>query len=469
MGYVKNRATLLATGAAALREVVLDLAEAGLAAADPEQAVYRVLRSEGEHVRVAGRTIELARGGSIFVVGAGKATYPIAKALDAMLGARIARGAITCKYGQPGTLDHIDVQLASHPLPDAASVAAAARAVRMLDDVRPGDLVFACFTGGSSALFVSPVEGVTLADLAATYRTLLNSGADIFEINAVRKHLSTVKGGRLARRLPAGCSLVNLTVSDVIGDRLDYITDPTVPDTSSFADAWATLDKYRLWARLPEPVAAYLRRAPPQGETVRAAELAHLERTDVLLVKGDAACRGAAAAARERGLQPLLLSTFFDGESSALARNLIAVAKQAAFSGEPAAPPCVLIAGGETTVTVGTSAACGEAASGGPNQEFAVAAALALSETPGIVALGIDTDGTDGPTRYAGAIADGQTLAIARRNGVDLQAALACHDVTPALLRAGHIVETGATGTNVNDLKLVAVAPRLRQPDSPSQ
>lgn len=454
LGYVKNRSAILSAGEVELRRVALDIAEAAIAHANPGLALRRHVSLEGDCLRVGDMSLEIGADRRIFVIGAGKATYPVARALEDILGPRIHRGLIVCKSGQTGHLDRIDMGFASHPIPDEASLEGAVRTVEMLKEVRAGDIVLACFTGGSSALFVSPVPGISLADKGVTNQILLTCGANIIEINAVRKHLSTVKGGRLIRGLPAGVHLINLTVSDVIGDPLDYITDPTVPDTSTFADARATLDKYGLWPTLPVSVASYLRNPPEADETVRTEELAHLHRTDVILVRTGAACEGAVQAARRLGLTPMLLSTCFEGESSTLARNLIAIAKQVRLDGNPISAPCVLVGGGETTVVVN-----GSAGTGGPNQEFAVGAALELADIPGVVALGLDTDGTDGPTEYAGAVVDGTTVAHALSMGVDLRLALREHDVTPALCRTGNALMTGATGTNVNDLKLVLVTP----------
>lgn len=457
MSRIKNREALLATGEQALRAIALEIAEAGLAAADPGMALRRELSLEGDIMCVGPKTFDLREGQRIFVIGAGKATFPIAKAIEQVLGDRIHAGLVTCKYGQTGELQHIQLNLAKHPVPDAASIAAAEQTVTLLTEVKSNDIVLACFTGGSSSLFVSPVAGVTLDDKAVTSHALLTCGANIVEINAVRKHLSRVKGGRLVRNLPAGVHLINLTVSDVIGDFLDYITDPTVPDTSSFDDARATLDKYNLWAKLPESVQKHLKSPAAGSETVKADELSHLHRTDILLLRTDAACVGAAQAARKLGFNPLLLSTLFEGESSALGRAFAAIAKQVLIDGNPVSPPCVLIGGGETIVTL-----TGQGGSGGPNQEFAVSAALELAGCRGIVALGIDTDGTDGPTTFAGGIVDGFTRDVAREAGVDLLSALRRHDVSSALEFAGCVISTEATGTNVNDLKLVVVAPDER-------
>lgn len=452
MSYIQNRNELLSHGQIALRRTALDIADRALAAADPGPIVRRMLSFDGSRLNVGGRSFDLAVNNRVFVIGAGKASYPIAKAIDDILGPRIHRGFVTCKEGQAGKLANIELHWASHPIPGPASQQAAQRTKALLGEVRRGDIVLSSFTGGSSALFVDPVDGVTLEEKAKTNRILLGCGANILEINAVRKHLSRVKGGNLVRGLPAGVHLVNLTVSDVIGDHLDYITDPSVADTSSFTDARRVFDKYALWDCVPASVAKFLRSASDQAETARDSDLAHLDRTDVLLVKNDAACFAAAAAARELGFSPLVLSTVFEGESRELGRSLAAIAKQVVRDGNPVARPCVLIGGGESTV-LGTN----NGGSGGPNQEFAVSVAIELAGRDDIVALGLDTDGTDGPTPLAGGLVDGTTATRAADLKIDLYNSLMQHDVSPALQRIGEAIVTGATGTNVNDLKLVVI------------
>ncbi|WP_138465867.1 glycerate kinase [Poseidonocella sp. HB161398] len=456
-GYFRNRDILAGAGEAGLRRQLLDIAEAGLAAADPGSAAQAAIALEPGGLRLGARLHPLPAERQVFVIGAGKASLPIATVLDRVLGARITGGLVTVKRGAAAPLPHIRVIEADHPLPSDASLEAARQTRALLSRVGPGDLVLACFTGGSSALFCDPVPGLALADLAAASRILLGCGAGIVEINAVRKHISTVKGGRLARSLPAGATLANLTVSDVIGDRLDCITCPTVPDGSRFADAAAVLGRYGLRDRLPPAVIAHIDRADPAEETATAADLAHLELQTELLVTADAACLGAAEAARAQGIAPLILSTAFEGESTALARALSAIAREIRDHGRPAKAPCLLVAGGETTVLLGPLT--GAQAAGGPNQEFAVQAALEIDGLDGIAALAMDSDGTDGPTPFAGGLADGASAAAFRAAGLDAASALARHDVAPLLEATGHALVTGHTGTNVNDLKLLLIAP----------
>ena len=459
MRFIKNRDTLTSMGQRALREAALDIAETAVAGAHPGLATLRSVRLDGDRLLVQDRAYDIGRG-RIFVIGAGKATYPIAKALEEALGDRIHAGVVTCKHGQEGRLDRIRLLLASHPLPDENSLIAAEETFALLQQVRAGDVVIACFTGGSSSLFVQPAPGITLADKAAASQVLLTCGANIVEINDVRKHLSVVKGGRLVRALPKGAFLVNLTVSDVIGDDLDYITDPSYPDSSTFDDARAVLDKYSLWSKLPATVVRHLKEGRDEHETAQARELSHVDRYDVLLLKADAACIAAVEAARTKGFKPLLLSTLFEGDSSTLGRSFVAMAKQVMLDGNPAEAPCVLIGGGETTVVTGGIQGCG-----GPNQEFSVAAAIELAGHPGIVVLGMDTDGTDGPTHFAGGLVDSDTVNVALQRGVNLNHALRQHDVSPALQEIEHQIVTGNTGTNVNDLKLALISPAgLPQP-----
>jgi glycerate 2-kinase len=457
--YFQDCRELLVHGETALRRVAVEIAEAAIAGADPGSAIRQLMAVDGQLLTIGDRIFRLADGIRVFVIGAGKATFPIAKAIDDLIGPRIHRGLVTCKSGQHGHLAHIDLHLADHPIPGAASLEAAVRTQTLLQEVRSGDIVLSCFTGGSSALFVRPVDAIALDDKIDTNRVLLGCGANIVEINAVRKHLSQVKGGRLARQLPAGVHLINLTVSDVIGDPLDCITDPTVPDSTTFSDARAVIDRYDLWPRLPDSAARFLRAAPHDCETARASELAHLDRADHILVKNDAACLAAADAARARGFHPLILSSAFEGESRELGRFMAAIAKDIVRHGYPVPRPCVLIGGGETTVVLP-----GATGQGGPSQEFSVAVAIELAGYEGVVALGMDTDGTDGPTEFAGGLIDGSTAGRAVNLHLDLYKSLAEHNVSPALRRLGDLVVTGPTGTNVNDLRLVIIGPNARPP-----
>jgi hydroxypyruvate reductase/glycerate 2-kinase len=291
-----------------------------------------------------------------------------------------------------------------------------------------------------------------LEEKKAVNRLLLTCGANIVEINAVRKHLSQIKGGRLAKAIHPQTELINLTVSDVIGDPLDYITDPTVPDTSTFDDAKATMTKYDLWSKVPSSVSRFLKRADPELETPKEKDLAEYNRHDFIIVEGDTACAGASERATELGFNSMILSTMLEGESSELGCTFASIAKEIVLNNRPIEPPCIIIGGGETTVKIGDKFGLG-----GPNQEFALSAACEIAGLDQVLVAGIDSDGTDGPTDFAGAIVDGGTSMRAQAAGIDMHTSLKTHNVTQALQGLGDIVETGATGTNVNDLKMLMV------------
>jgi len=452
LNYIQNLDELLAHGNVTLRRMALDIVNHALEKADPYRATRAIVHLRDDMLQVGKTRLELKKQGRIFLLGAGKATFPIAKALEEILGDRIADGVIICKYGQQGTLDRSRLYLASHPIPDEAGFEAAQEAIALARATGPGDIVIACVTGGSSALMPYPAEGISLEDKKLVNRLLLTCGANIIEINAVRKHLSLVKGGLLAKAVHPQAHLINLTVSDVIGDPLDYITCPTVPDTSSFADARRTLSKYELWDKVPASVAGHLNTDDPALETPKPEDFADRRLDNYVIVEGTAACEGAAEKAREMGLETMILSTMLEGESREVGGMFAAIGREIIMNGRPLHPPCLLIGGGETTVKIN-----GEAGQGGPNQEFSLGAALWLDGAGEIAVIGLDSDGSDGPTEFAGGIGDNLTVGRARELGIDLFSVLNRHDATSALTKLGDAILTGATGTNVNDLKLMLI------------
>ena len=453
MSYIKNRKQLLSHGSIKLREAALDIIEYALAQADPYRATRNLVRVDGNYLVVGELSYNLAEHKRIFLLGGGKATYPIAGALEDLLGERITDGVVICKYDQEGRLFRARLYHAGHPIPDNAGFEASRQAMALARQIQPSDIVFGCITGGSSALMPLPVDGVTLGEKKEVNRLLLTCGANIYEINAVRKHLSQIKGGRLAQAVHPQAQLINLTVSDVTGDELDYITDPTVPDSSFFEDARKTLTKYDLWDRVPATVAKFLKDAGPEQETPKTEDLAGHNLHSYILVKSASLCEAAADKAAEIGFKAMILSTVLEGESKELGRTFAAIAKEIVSKQRPLHPPCAVIGGGETTVKID-----GAAGTGGPNQEFSLAVAPALARVGEVVVVGLDSDGSDGPTDIAGGIVDTQTMARAHDLGIDIFAALAGHDVTPVLKKLGDEIETGATGTNVNDLKFMLIS-----------
>jgi glycerate 2-kinase len=386
----------------------------------------------------------------VYILGAGKASGGIAQALEEILADRIQAGIFVLKYGDEACLKYSRVLYGAHPLPDENSMRGALEVMGLADRCTERDLVFAGITGGSSALLSLPVRGVSLQDKRRVHEVLLLSGADIFQINAVRKHLSLIKGGWLADRIfPA--TLVNLTVSDVVGDTLDYITCPTVPDTSTFDDARAVLDEFNLWGLLPESAGGYLRRGTEAEETPK--DFSKMNLHSFVIVAGDAACLGARDRARALGFKPMLLTTMLEGEAKDAGQFFAAIVREIHTNKRPIEPPCAIIAGGENVVTIGST----PRGDGGPNQEFALSASLHIRGMDGVLIASIDTDGSDGSTALAGAMVDGSTYFSARAKGLIVSESLRTHNASFILREIGEAIDTGPTGTNVNDLKLALI------------
>jgi glycerate 2-kinase len=446
--YVKNGASLLDHGPVELRRDALRILDRVLDDVNPLEWCRRKLAIDEDLLIIGDLRLPLFSTTKIWFLGVGKASFPIARGVEDRLGERLHGGLVVCKEGQSGALRRIEVRHASHPIPSAASVAAAREMLTRAALPRHGDIVICGITGGSSSLMTLPCAGLALDDLQSLTKLLLTCGADIFEINAVRKHVSAVGGGRLALAFAPGVQLVNLTVSDVIGDALDYITDPTVADTSTIDDARATLDKYSLWDRVSAPLKAFLQPGGPVVETPK--RLPWPAENTILLLSAASATDAARKAAGELGYRVVVLSSSFDGESQALGHNFAAIAREIALHGRPTGLPCAVIGGGETIVTMNAFGGLG-----GPNQEFALAAAQRLPPGYEAVVLGADTDGTDGPTEFAGGLCDNATNRRASSLAVDIGSALDRHQTTDALIRLGDVISTGATGSNVNDLKLM--------------
>ncbi|MFQ5951522.1 MAG: glycerate kinase [Candidatus Geothermarchaeales archaeon] len=447
--FVRNKRELLAHGNRKGRRIALDIIEHALRAVDPYSAVKRLVKITNDVLSVGNLKIDLSQVGNIYAVGAGKATLPVAHALQEILGERLTKGVIIVKHGQKATLNRIQVIEGGHPIPDTSGLRGARKILKLVKTGERGDLLFSLMTGGCSALMPLPIEGVTLPDKRRVTELLLRSGANIQEINAVRKHISAVKGGRLARHF-RGKMLVNLTVSDVIGDPLDYITGPTVPDTSTFVDAISSLTRHGLWDRAPASITRHLGRSDPQMESPKS--FPGLKYRTFVLTNNIDACHAAEKRARELGLNAQILSTMMEGESVDMGIVMSGIAKEISKYNNPVEKPCAVITSGETTVTMR-----GKAGQGGPNQEFALGFATKLTGIENAALVAIGTDGTDGPTGIAGGIADDQTLQRAAEMGIDLFQSLRNHSSSQALKRLRDAVITGHTGTNVMDLRVMII------------
>ncbi len=436
-----------------LRSDALTIFEAGIEAANPVEAVARHLRLEGDTLLVSGVPYGLSAVGEVRVVGMGKASAVMAKPLGDLLGDRISRGIIIVKHGHRFPLSRIEVVEAGHPVPDEAGLRGTREMIRLLGETQADTLVFCLISGGGSALSPAPAEGLTLGDKRGVTRRLLDCGAKIQEINAVRKHLSRIKGGRLAQ-LAQPSTVVSLILSDVIGDDLDTIASgPTVPDSSTYYDCLRILARYSLSEAIPSAVLRHLE-AGARGEcpeTPKAHDPAFQRTQNVIVGSNALAVEASRKKAASLGYNSLVLSSFIEGETREVARVHAAISKEILRTGNPIPRPACIISGGETTVTMRGSG------KGGRNQEFALAAALEIQGLPGVLILSAGTDGTDGPTDAAGALADGDTVERARLSGSLAETHLENNDSYHFFEPLGDLVVTGPTLTNVMDLRLVLV------------
>ena len=427
---------------------------AGVEAVDPARAVERHMEKEGTFLRIGVKRYQLSRFNRIFVIGVGKAGFPMARATEKILGDRVTEGIVVVKYGYGGNLARIKVVESSHPIPDEAGIRATQQVVSLLKKTDEGDLVIFLISGGGSALLPAPVGGVSLEEKQKVTQLLLDCGASIEEINAIRKHLSLMKGGQLAR-LAYPAHLQSLILSDVVGDRLDTIASgPTVPDQTTFKECQEIVRRYRLESSLPQPVITYLRKGLEGSvpETPKPGDPVFGTVDNLIIGSNILALRAARTKAKQLGYSPLILSSLIQGDTTEVANVHAAVAREIISSGNPIEAPACVLSGGETTVRIK-----GEGL-GGRNQEFTLAACIAIRGMDKVLILSAGTDGTDGPTDAAGAFASGSTCEMAERKGIFARQFLEQNDSYTFFKRVGGLLITGPTNTNVMDLRILLVA-----------
>ncbi len=432
---------------------------AAINAVDPAVAVARCLRRRGETVYVQGDRgmagkYNLRNYRRILVVGAGKATAPMARAVEGILGERIDIGCICVKEGYNDDLSTIETVEASHPVPDERGRSAAVRIREMLDGANEHDLVISLISGGGSALLPLPPDPITLEEKRRTTELLLRSGASIREVNAVRKHLSLVKGGNLAKAaMPA--TVINLMISDVVGDAIDVIASgPFAPDASTFREAWEVLRRYGIDSVAPPAVVERIRSGAEGAieENPGAGSRMFARVENLIIASNIAALNAAKKEAERRGYHALILSSMIEGETKDVAFWHSRVAREVMASSNPVKKPACIVSGGETTVTV-----TGDGL-GGRNMEFAMQAARFIDGAGEIIMASVGTDGTDGPTDAAGAAVDGSTAARAREGGVDIEDFVARNDSYHFHQKMGTLIMTGPTNTNVMDIRIMLIA-----------
>ncbi|MFB6299594.1 MAG: glycerate kinase [Halobacteriales archaeon] len=451
MQFIENDAALCAHGNRTARRRLLEIADAAIAAVQPAQLVPQRLTHTGTQLRVGDTEYNLERIENLFVIGVGKGSLALVEAVIDELDTPIEDGIVVEKQGQGGAIETtaIEIMEAGHPVPNTDSLTAADRVQRVAERAGPDDLVLCCITGGASALLAAPAGELTIDDLATTTEQLLEAGVPIQALNAVRKHLSAIKGGRLALQCAPAAVASLIVVDEVAGDPWG----PTVPDETTHEAALDVLTDYDLKEAIPTAVVDHLVDGVTGGypETPDPTTFAELSMDATILADGTSVCEAAKHAAAERDFPAAILSTTIEGEASTVGTVHGGIAREIMIHGRPIEPPCVVISGGEMTVTV-----TGDG-TGGPNQEFALGLAQAIDGLADITGLSIDTDGTDGPTPIAGGLVDGQTVERATDRGIDLQTKLRENDTMDALIGLEDAVRTTPTGTNLMDLRMLLI------------
>jgi glycerate 2-kinase len=448
--FYKNYGELTVHGQSAVRKDALQIIQDGICrGAAPDLGTRAIVKVEGDLLKVGDLSFSLSAFEHIYVVGAGKGSFPIAAALEELLGERLSGGVVVVKEGEKRRLKRIDILEAGHPIPNEASISGAQKVLDVARRAGEKDLVFAAVTGGASALVTLPPEGITLADVQEVNDLLLKCGGTIRDINTVRKHLCLLKGGRLVAHIQPA-QAITLTL-DTSPEGLPW-PDLCLADPSTCQDAIDVLHLFDIWDAVPPSIRAYLQEGlqHPEWETVKS--LQGFKAALFSVGSPVTACEAASASAERLGYRPVILSSNLEGESIDVGICLAGIAKEVLRYDRPFPKPCALITAGETTVTIH-----GSHGSGGPNQEVALAFAFKLGKKENVCCVSIDTDGTDGPTQIAGGISDGQTLDRAQAAGLNIAEHLRRHDSADALTRLGDTIVTGHTGTNVMNLRVIVI------------
>ena len=441
-----------------LKKIATEIFLRAVSAVDPSKRLREMITVEQDTLRVkidehSEDLFHLKAFKNIFLIGTGKASASMARTMEDLLTDRISSGVITTKLSHRLPLKRTELIEAGHPIPDRNGLEGAHRIRSLLKNSGPEDLVLIVLSGGGSALLPLPVEGITLEEKQEVTQLLLDCGADIKEINTVRKHISQIKGGWLARwAYPS--TVLAFILSDVVGDPLDVIgSGPTVPDPSTFEDAWEILRKYNLIREVAPSIQKYLQlgREGRVQETPKPGESAFEKVHNILMGSNILALRAAQQEASSHGFHTLILSSSIVGETREVARFHAAIAKEVMTSGNPIPKPACIISGGETTVTIRGRGR------GGRNQELALAGALEIQGLETVVLLSGGTDGTDGPTDAAGAVADHTTVKRALAMGLHPKAHLEENDAYPFFEKLGDLLITGPTQTNVMDVRILLI------------
>ncbi len=433
---------------------ILSIIESAVSAVDTQKAIKEIIHLHRSALTIEKNKHDLDLYKNIYVIGGGKASCPMASAIEDVLGDRLSGGVVVTKYGhKQKNLSKIEIIEAGHPIPDENGIKGVNKILELLKDIKRGDLIFILLSGGASSLLPAPAGNISINDKKIITDLLLKSGATIDETNAVRKHLSRLKGGQLASLLYPAESIC-LILSDVIGDRLDVIASGlTVPDASTFREAVDVLKRYSIWNNIPRPVMNHLLKGlkGEVAETPKSANPAFKRVKNIIIGNNKAAAAEAEKKARELGYNTMVISTYIEGEAKEIGKVFGAIVKEIAESERPLKRKACIIAGGETTVTVKGKG------KGGRAQEFALSASMMINGLKDVAIVAVGTDGTDGPTDAAGAISDGTTISRALEMGIDAREYLENSDSYHFFKKLGDLIITGPTNTNVNDLYMAFV------------
>lgn len=462
MKKIRNANQILRAGNAASRKLVLEIADATLQKLDSYERIKSIMRLEGDTLQIGTRSWDLTKKRNIYLFGAGKACNHMAMAVDHVLGDRLTRGIAIVKISEPSdNFNKTDVFVGGHPLPNEQGRLASKEIIRIVEQAGPQDLFIAVISGGSSALMSCPRQGITLQDEIDATDVMLKSGAGIYEINAVRRHISALNGGMLAKRIQdVGAELIGIGISDAVGTPATgdigipykaYKSTPIGPDATTLDDARAMITNFGLAERLPKRIVDYLMAAGPEEETPKAFP----DNTYFLLNTLPDSCSYAKSACEEKGIPAVILTSFLEGESRDAGTFMAALAREIQAYGNPIKPPCVLLSSGEVTTLIHDNDTI--KGHGGPSQEMTISFAIAAAKAPGACLLSIDSEGTDGTANVAGGITDSTSLQSAASAGVNLHQALREHSTYEALEAIGSTVFTGNTGTNLCDLNILYV------------
>ena len=463
---IRNRDQLLSHGDVESRRIVLDITEKTLQKLDARGRIKSIMRLDGDMLHIGVKSWDLSKKRNVYLLGAGKACNHMAMAVDEILGNRLTRGIAIVKIAEEtDVFNKTEVYVGGHPLPNKEGYRACLKMLELVDNAGTDDLFIVVISGGSSALMSCPIEGVSLEDEIVVTDVMLKSGANIYEINAIRRHISQFNGGMLAKRIEArGAELIGFGISDGLGSpatgdiRIPYAaykSTPMGPDTTTLEDARRVIRDYNVADSLPKNVVDYLMNVGPEGETPKAFP----NNTYYLINTLPDSCIYAKRFAEEMGIHAVILTSYLEGESRDVGTVFASIAREIQAYGNPVSAPCMVLASGEaTTKILDNSEITGH---GGPSQEETLSFAFTADKAKGVCLLSIDSEGTDGTTPVAGGITDSQSLKAARSKGIDVFAALRGHACYEALSAMDDVVFTGNTGTNLCDFNIMYV-PKIK-------